>query len=318
MTTIASTTLLHQNREAIDRTYSKIAQYSNVSDGSQPTKEQHYYDLSPEIAGRSIDTASKIKQIENDLQTLKSYEPYIEQYNNSIINLSNLASEVRDFTVVAIGIYGKTDMLNIREQAKGYLSRMELLLNTKFDGKYLYAGSKNVPPAPNLTASNISATDSANQTITTAYYHGDQVAESICINGHKTTFGVTADNQGIAQLIGSLHYLIQSVDEKSDEVNREQIDKAATLAETAFDKINELKSQIGNAALIVKDAISLKRYTIENLQSLYDNQLNGVNDLYLIEIQKLLATSTTQMTRIVAITKKLLEMLEMSGNLLLN
>ena len=318
MTTIASMTLLTQNREAIDKTYAKIAKYSNISDGSQLTKEQHYYDLSPELAGRSIDIQSKITQIQSNIERLKGYDPYIGQYSHSIIEIGNLATEVKDFMVKAIGIYGSEDMLNIKEEATGYLNRIELLLNIQMDGKYLYAGSKNVEPAPNLLASNLSSSNTANQDVIASYYQGDQTAESIYINGRQTTLGITGDHQGFAELICSLHYLINAVDTKDGSVQREKIDRAAKLADSAFTKINELKANIGNVELVVKEALKLEQYKLENLRSLYDNQLNGVNDLYMLEMQKLFATSSTQMNRTVAITKKLLEMLEMSGNLLLN
>lgn len=85
--------------------------------------------------------------------------------------------------------------------AQSYLDEIAGLLNTRFEGRYLFGGSDTTTAPVDLTG--YSATDVA--TADTSYYQGNAVKASVALSAERTlTYGVTGDAAGFEQALRAL------------------------------------------------------------------------------------------------------------------
>jgi flagellar hook-associated protein 3 FlgL len=121
-------------------------------------------------------------------------------------------------------------------EAEGMLEAVAAQLNTRFDGQYLFAGSRSDQPAVQLPATPITAADP------TLYYQGDDVELTVRADAEvEIAYGVTAAEPGFASLIAGLGQALTAHAAN----DRAGLQAAAAQLDTALSEITTLRSELG-------------------------------------------------------------------------
>lgn len=124
----------------------------------------------------------------------------VEVMYDAVGSMSELMSSFRTSLSSAISAGGDDDA-TLAATAQSLLEEFASLLNTRFEGRYLFAGSDTGTAPVDLSA--YAATDAAIQD--TSYYQGNSVKASVALSSERTlTYGVTGDASAFEQALRAL------------------------------------------------------------------------------------------------------------------
>lgn len=212
---------------------------------------------------------------DNAINRLKTTENSIDQ----ILDLGNdIAQLIASSRNPASG-----DFVPITETANSLLAEVKSNLNAKFNGKYIFAGSKtNTPPVGSLLVSNVSSgVENAN------YYNGDSAVTTVrSSETQNVSYGITAAESGFQKLIGSVNLLLEGSSEDDND----------TLAQ-ASEMVTDAIEAIITTQAIVKSSID----TIENINTTHEDSellilenLQDISETDLVEATTLLSQLEAQ------------------------
>jgi len=135
---------------------------------------------------------------------------------------------------------GSSSQLDL--EAQGMIDQVVSQLNSRVDGRYVFAGSRTDTPPVDATQLD---DDPAND----VYYQGDDVPLRARIDvGSEAVYGVLANDQGFKDLFAALHLAIDGhvVDDDAT------LQQAAALAETAVDRVIAQRSELATVTARVE------------------------------------------------------------------
>jgi flagellar hook-associated protein 3 FlgL len=152
--------------------------------------------------------------------------------DTALSQIENIATQLQSAITTERSSSGPTNPL--AQTATGLLSTLQNLLNTQFNGQYVFAGAKtDTQPVNNLS----SATNIVNGQPTDNYYSGDNSIRSIQAGaGINIQYGITANNPAIQNLVGALNLAIQG-----DNGNDATLASADTMVNTAATQLTTLR-----------------------------------------------------------------------------
>jgi flagellar hook-associated protein 3 FlgL len=170
--------------------------------------------------------------------------------------------------------------------AQQMLQQMGSLLNTQYNGEYVFSGAR-VSTAPADLSSFATGTGSLT-TADTSYYQGDSEIASVRVAADQTvSYGVTADNPALEQVMRVLKFVANSTTLSSTNIT-----DALNLASSALDATATVQAKLSNSAAQIESASSLQSDFQSFAQTLGTN-LTGV-DVAALTAQ--LATYQAQLT----------------------
>ncbi|MGJ4995832.1 flagellin [Bradyrhizobium sp. HKCCYLS3077] len=126
--------------------------------------------------------------------------------------------------------------------AQQLLQQMTGILNTQYDGQYLFGGART-----STTAVDTSAFASGTGSLTTAdtsYYQGDSELASVRVSDRQSvSYGVTADDPAFEKVMRVLKYVANSAN-----LSDSDISAALTLADQAVDEVATVQAKLSDAA----------------------------------------------------------------------
>ncbi|MDP3320269.1 MAG: flagellin [Bosea sp. (in: a-proteobacteria)] len=167
----------------------------------------------------------------------------VQMMSDAVGAMSDLLSSFRASLSSAISAGG--DDATLTATAQSLLEELASLLNTRFEGRYLFAGSDTATAPVDLSA--YAATDVATQD--TTYYQGNGVEASVALSPERTlTYGVTGDAAAFEQALRALS----------------AVANATTTPDTAtLQAISELSVQAVDALAAVQGKLSVDAATLE-------------------------------------------------------
>ncbi|WP_022720352.1 flagellin [Rhodopseudomonas sp. B29] len=182
--------------------------------------------------------------------------------------------------------------------AQEMLQSMASLLNSQYDGQYVFAGGS-TDSAPVDISTYTSGTGSTT-TADTSYYSGDdQIAAVRVGTDNSVSYGVTADNPAFEQVMRVLRFVANSSSLSSSDISQ-----ALDLANTALDATTTVQAKLSNAASAIESASSRQSDYKSFAQSLAGN-LTSV-DVAAVTAQ--LSTYQSQLTASYSAIGKILSM----------
>jgi flagellar hook-associated protein 3 FlgL len=170
--------------------------------------------------------------------------------------------------------------------AQQMLQQMGSLLNTQYNGEYVFGGAR-VSTAPADLSSFATGAGSLT-TADTSYYQGDSEIASVRVAADQTvSYGVTADNPALEQVMRVLKFVANSTTLSSTNIT-----DALNLASSALDATATVQAKLSNSAAQIESASSLQSDFQSFAQTLGTN-LTGV-DVAALTAQ--LATYQAQLT----------------------
>ncbi|MBR0815200.1 flagellin [Bradyrhizobium diazoefficiens] len=179
-----------------------------------------------------------------------------------------------------------TEVNSAISSAQQMLEQMGSLMNTQYDGQYVFAGGKTDTAPVDLTS--FSSGTGSTTTADTSYYNGDSEIASVRVDANETvSYGVTADNSAFEEVMRVLKFVANSTTLSSADIT-----SALDLASTALDDTAAVQAKLSGAASSIETA-SARQADYKSYAETLSNDLTSV-DVAAITAQ--LSTYETQLT----------------------
>ncbi|MBR1174983.1 flagellin [Bradyrhizobium sp. KB893862 SZCCT0404] len=179
-----------------------------------------------------------------------------------------------------------TEVNSVIGSAQQMLEQMGSLMNTQYDGQYVFAGGKTETAPVDLTS--FSSGAGSTTIADTSYYSGDSEIASVRVAADETvSYGVTADNSAFEEVMRVLKFVANSTTLSSADIT-----SALDLASTALDDTAAVQAKLSSAASSIETA-SARQTDYKSYAETLSNDLTSV-DVAAITAQ--LSTYQTQLT----------------------
>jgi flagellar hook-associated protein 3 FlgL len=179
-----------------------------------------------------------------------------------------------------------TEVNSVISSAQQMLEQMGSLMNTQYDGQYVFAGGKTNTAPVDLTS--FSSGTGSTTTADSGYYNGDDEIASVRVAADETvSYGVTADNSAFEEVMRVLKFVANSTTLSSSDIT-----SALDLASTALDDTAAVQAKLSGAASSIETA-SARQTDYKSYAETLSNDLTSV-DVAAVTAQ--LSTYQTQLT----------------------
>jgi flagellar hook-associated protein 3 FlgL len=179
-----------------------------------------------------------------------------------------------------------TEVNSVIGSAQQMLEQMGSLMNTQYDGQYVFAGGKTNSAPVDLTS--FSTGTGSTTTADSSYYNGDDEIASVRVAADETvSYGVTADNSAFEEVMRVLKFVANSTTLSSSDIT-----SALDLASTALDDTAAVQAKLSGAASSIETA-SARQTDYKSYAETLSNDLTSV-DVAAVTAQ--LSTYQTQLT----------------------
>ncbi|WBL77125.1 flagellin [Bradyrhizobium xenonodulans] len=188
---------------------------------------------------------------------------------SAIGSMTDILTQLRS-QLSAASTGSSTETNSVITTAQQMLEEMGSLMNTQYDGQYVFAGGKTDTAPVDLTgfssgSGSLTATD-------TSYYNGDDEIASVRVASDETvSYGVTADNSAFEEVMRVLKFVANSTTLSSSDIS-----SALDLAGTALDDTAAVQAKLSNAASSIETA-SARQTDYKSYAETLSNDLTGVD-----------------------------------------
>lgn len=214
--------------------------------------------------------ASRIVKMYADIAGNEQYNDNITDVTNfldvtdtSITQISNLYSRVRELLVSAgNAAYGSEQMQSIQDEMKVKVGQLAQLLNTSFDGKYVFGGTKVDSKPVTVVDGKIQYADVDGNAIPKVYKNED--------GSYTTTKSSKNEKVGLEDVMESGNTVREELMEEQDELNNK-----ADLSEEDNKRLEEIKSMLDGSKDIYRDSDG--KYTISKGSETTEVSISDIN-----------------------------------------
>lgn len=194
----------------------------------------------------------------------------------ALADMSELAERFRTLLVARLGEPGSSAIPLVAE-VDHMAAQLAALLNREFDGRHLFAGSRDTTP-PVVLPDPLPTTPDP-----TLYYQGDAVVPSVRADaGIEISYGTTAAAQPFAELFAALGKAREA--QLADD--RAGLEQALDLATSALAGLADERGRLGVASARLESVVDVHRATIPYLEEI-ESTIAGTD----------LAEATTRLAR---------------------
>lgn len=206
----------------------------------------------------------------------------VEVIYSTLSTITDLLSEFRSELTSALST-DTSDTGTLATAAEGYLQELASLLNSTYEGRYLFSGDATQTAPVDLTDY---ATDG--DTASTSYYQGDTSVTAVRISREQTvSYGVTADNAAFEQAFRALGIIAAA----GDDADEDLISEAYALVESALDATVAVQAKVSVDASTLERAV--ERQT--DYQSMLTAAISELTDVDATEAAVRLTSYETQL-----------------------
>lgn len=216
---------------------------------------------------------------------------------SAVGSMTDIVTQLRS-QLTAASTGSSTESNSVIATAQQYLEQMGSLLNTQYDGQYVFAGGKTDTAPVDLTS--FSSGTGSTTTADTSYYSGDSEIASVRVSADQTVaYGVTADNSAFEKVMRVLKFVANSTSLSSSDITT-----ALDLASTALDDTAAVQAKLSSASSQIETA-SARQTDYKSFAETLSSDLTGV-DVAAITAQ--LSTYQSQLTASYSALGKILSM----------
>jgi len=216
---------------------------------------------------------------------------------SAVGSMTDILTQLRS-QLSAASTGSSTETNSVISSAQQMLEEMGSLMNTQYDGQYVFGGGK-TDTAP-VDLSSFSSGAGSLTTADTSYYGGDDEIASVRVAADQTvSYGVTADNSAFEEVMRVLKFVANSTSLSSSDIS-----SALDLAGTALDDTAAVQAKLSNAASSIETA-SARQTDYKSYAETLSSDLTSV-DVAAITAQ--LSTYESQLTASYSALGKILSM----------
>jgi flagellar hook-associated protein 3 FlgL len=200
-------------------------------------------------------SAQQVLNLQVSVTRAQSYIDAATQTNSKIQVMYSAVNSVSDLVtqfrtlLTSASSASSTDAASVTETAKNMLEQMASLLNTQYNGGYLFGGSATKTAPVDISSATYAAASSPS-TADTNYYQGDSQLGAVRVSDNQTvSYGVTADNTAFEQIMRAMNLVASNSPLSTDTLN-----EALDLAVDSIDKLGVAQTRISNASASIERA----------------------------------------------------------------
>jgi len=239
-------------------------------------KSSNYAGLG-QSAGRVTSLQSSVAHSQAFLDTISTVQQRIQEQSTALTTIENIAQSFRE--ALPNGAYNSSPN-TIQAQAKSLLQELNDFINTQDGSGYLFSGSRTATqpfnaadlPVPGSLATSVSSP------VPAGYYAGNDVAAQARVDDNVTlTYGITADNPAIENIVRVANYLANLPAGSPNSNNPADVtamEQAATLMDQGIQGLQQLQgsmalqtSELNQIQQNHQNFINLAQSNIQNLES---------------------------------------------------
>ncbi len=204
---------------------------------------QRFADI-PQDAKRLVNLESARLRANQFVQNNELIDRRLQTMETNLGQMFEIATRLRTLLVQA-NSGGQASVMDLNGEANALLQQVAALLNVNQDGRYLFAGSKTDVAPVDLNAAGFNPPATAS-TADTLYYQGDTQKLSVRSGDNMSlTYGITADDPAIEQLIRALH--LAATTTTSPVPDDARLTEGLRIADLVVQDLPPLISRIGSA-----------------------------------------------------------------------
>jgi flagellar hook-associated protein 3 FlgL len=220
-------------------------------------------------AGRVINLQVSVTRAQTYIDASNLADNKVQAMYSAVGSVTDIITQLRtQLSAATTGSSTATaSVINYAQQA---ISQMQGLLNTQYDGEYVFSGAR-TDTAPVDLSSYDTGTGSLT-TSDTSYYKGDSEIASVRVSDSQSvSYGVTADNPAFEQVMRLLKYVGNSTTLTSSNISQ-----ALDLASNALDATSTVQAKLSTAASQIETA-STSQSDYQNFAKTLSTNLTSVD-----------------------------------------
>ncbi len=259
-------------------------------------------------AERYEDMAQEATQLFNLQEVRNNNDMFIsglEQADSRLVAMEDALNSMVDLLTEAANVYtlGRNELspevrATIAPKAQGLADTFVQLLNTQFEGRYLFSGqASNVEPLSAALTGNPFPGDPP----PTTYYNGDSELQRVLTSpGVDTPYGVAGDNVGFARIVAGLESLIFGLENNS----LTDLDGAIDLLNGAQEDVSNMLGDIGGDMA----GFQQLKDRFENTNNFMDQRIAELREVDLAEASTLFAQEEAALNASLSVTSRILNL----------
>jgi flagellar hook-associated protein 3 FlgL len=265
LTRIATSALNDQMLAGTLRTQARMAQLQ-TQEGSG-AKSSDFGGLGAS-ARRLLDLQVSVTRSQSYVDAATTADSRAQVMYSACGSVTDLLTQMRSLLTGASDS-ATTDSSSVTVSAQEMLQELSSLLNTQYDGRYVFGGA-NTTTAPVDISALPAATSST--TADTSYYRGDHEIASVRVSDEQTiSYGTTADNASFEQAIRAFNMVASA-----SPLDTTTLNTALDLVTDALEGVTTLQTGISLASSAMERAISYQTDYKDYATSLASD-VNGVD-----------------------------------------
>ncbi|MEN3346390.1 MAG: flagellar hook-associated protein 3 FlgL [Bradyrhizobium sp.] len=237
-------------------------------------------------AGRVINLQVSVTRSQSYIDAAKLADSKVQVMYSAVGSMTDIITQLRTQLSAATTGSSSTATGAVVNYAQQALSQMQGLLNTQYDGEYVFSGARTDTAPVDLTSFATGA--GSLTTADTSYYQGDgEIATVRVSDSQSVSYGVTADNSAFEQVLRLLKFV-----GNSPSLSASDVSQALDLAGNALDASSTVQAKLSTAASQI-EAVSASQSDYQNFAQTLSTDLTSV-DVAAVTAQ--LATYQAQLT----------------------
>jgi flagellar hook-associated protein 3 FlgL len=209
--------------------------------------------LSTDYAGygatskRIIDLQTSMMRSQSYIDAATTAESRTEVMYSAVDDMIDLVTELRSLLTAATGT--SSDSASLQAQAQEYMEELATLLNTQYDGRYVFGGSGTTEKPVDLT---LLAPATASSTADTSYYLGGGEIASVRVSDYQTiSYGANADSSAFEMALRAFNMIASTSSADTDTISA-----ALDLAEQAIEGLTTAQTKLSLSAGAMERAVT--------------------------------------------------------------
>lgn len=241
-------------------------------------------------AGSVVNLEVSLTRAQSYLSSAQTALSRVEMMYSAVGGISDILTSIRSSVN---GVITEDQLSDLQALAASYLEDISSLLNTRYEGRYLFGGGM-TSSAPVDTGSYV-VTDL--DTADTSYYSGDSVIQSVRISADRElSYGVTGDNAAFEETLRVLSYLANAAD-----LTVADLPEISEALVSAQDKVIAVQSTLSIKAASLETAITRE----EDYITAISETINSKKSVDVVALAAEIATMETQLQASYSIIGKL-------------
>lgn len=235
---------------------------------------------------------------ESFVEGLKVADSRLRTQEDALNSMTDLLTEATRVSTLGRNELSPEVRATIAPQAQGLADTFFQLLNTKFEGKFVFSGQGSETPAISVS---LTGNPDPGDPPPTTYYNGDGEPPQVVTGpGTSQGYGVTGDNLGFARLKAGLEALIFGLENDSEP----DLDAAIDFIEQAQKDVSDMLGNIGGEM----SGFELLRDRFEATNDFMTQRIDELSKVDLAEASTRFAQEENALNASLSVTSRILQL----------